>query len=60
MNQKYRVKEGCRIEHDNQKYVGGDVIELDTELALFHAANIEVVKESIEALKITASEYDAQ
>lgn len=57
-NQKYKVKVGCRIEHDNQKYVDGDVIELDTELALFHAANIEVVKET--DLRIAASEYDAQ
>lgn len=44
MSQKYRVKEGCRLEHDNQKYIAGDLLELDPELALFHADNIEVVK----------------
>lgn len=43
MNQKYKVKEGCRIEHDNQKFAAGDVLELSPELALFHANNIEVV-----------------
>jgi ribosomal protein L21 len=42
---KYRVKEGRAIEHENVRYNEGDEIELDAELALHHAANIELVKE---------------
>jgi ribosomal protein L21 len=42
---KYKVKEGRAIEHENVRYEGGQEIELDAELALHHAANIELVKE---------------
>lgn len=42
---KYKVKEGCRVEHNNQPYESGEIVELDSELALFHAANIEVIKQ---------------
>lgn len=45
--EKYKVKEGCRLEHDNKKYTSGDVLELSSELALFHASNIEVVKDIV-------------
>lgn len=44
-NQKYKVKEGCRISHDDKQYVSGEILELDPDLVLFHASNIEVVKE---------------
>ena len=40
----YRVKFGRTIYHENQQYNGGDTLELPTELALHHAANIEVYK----------------
>lgn len=40
----YRVKYGRTIYHENQQYNGGDTLELPTELALHHAANIEVYK----------------
>lgn len=49
--QKYKVKENCRVEHDNQKYGAGEVLELSAELALFHAPNIEVVKDIVAAKK---------
>jgi ribosomal protein L21 len=42
---KYRIKEGRAIEHENVRYNALDEIELDAELALHHAANIELVKE---------------
>jgi hypothetical protein len=59
--QKYKLKEGCRIEHDNQKYGPGDVLELNPELALFHASNIEVVKaEKVAASKVAIAKEDAQ
>jgi len=38
------VKYGRTIYHENQQYNGGDTLELPTELALHHAANIEVYK----------------
>lgn len=40
----YRVKYGRTIYHENQQYNGGDTLELPTELALHHAANVEVYK----------------
>lgn len=40
----YRVKYKRTIYHENQQYNGGDTLELPTELALHHAANIEVYK----------------
>jgi hypothetical protein len=40
----YRVKFGRTIYHENQQYNGGGTLELPTELALHHAANIEVYK----------------
>lgn len=48
MSQKYKVKPGCRIEHNNQNFATGDVLELSPELALFHANNIEVVPAPLE------------
>jgi hypothetical protein len=44
-NQKYKVKPDCRIEHGGKSYASGDELELSPELALFHAANIDVAKE---------------
>ena len=44
MSATYRVKCGRIIYHENQQYNGGDTLELPTELALHHAANIEVYK----------------
>lgn len=44
MSATYRVKFGRTIYHENQQYNGGDTLELPTELALHHAANIEVYK----------------
>lgn len=58
--QKYKVKTGCRLEHDSQKYSAGEVLELNAELALFHAPNIEVVKEKVAAPKIAVVKEDAQ
>lgn len=48
---KYRVKEGRAIEHENVRYEAGFEIELDAELALHHAANIELVKEETKSRK---------
>lgn len=44
MSATYRVKFGRTIYHENQQYNGGDTLELPTELALHHAANIEVYR----------------
>jgi hypothetical protein len=44
MSETYKVKYGRTIYHENQQYNGGDILELPTELALHHAANIEVFK----------------
>lgn len=51
---KYKVKEGCRIEHNNQTIESGEVIELDSELALFHAANIETIKQEKKGIEAVA------
>ncbi len=39
---KYIVKENCCIMHEDKLYIPGDEIELNEELALFHAPNIRV------------------
>lgn len=57
--QKYKVKDGCRLEHDSQKYASGAVLELSPELALFHAPNIEVVKDIVKSqAKVQATKED--
>lgn len=42
---KYKVKEGCRIFDQGIEYKAGDEVELPLEKALFHAVNIELIKE---------------
>lgn len=49
----YRVKYGRTIYHGNQQYNGGDTLELPAELALHHAANIEVYKPQDLALLVS-------
>lgn len=48
---KYKVKDGCRIEHNGKSYASGEEVELSADLALFHAANIEVGSEELKAEK---------
>ncbi len=58
---KYKVKEGCAIEHAGVRYEEGAVIELDAALALHHAANIELVvsePEQLEPSKPTRKKED--
>lgn len=43
---KYKVKEGRRIVHAGVEYTGGAEVEFTPELALHHAVNIELVKET--------------
>lgn len=60
MSQKYRVKQNCRIEHDNQKFAAGDVLELSPELALFHANNIEVVPAPSKPSSVASQEEETE
>lgn len=55
---KYKVKEGCRIEHNNRTIESGEVIELDSELALFHAANIETIKQEKKGIEAVAKKTE--
>jgi hypothetical protein len=53
---KYRIRDKCQLWHEDKNYREGDTIELDEELALHHAPNIEVVK----AEKPKADKPDAE
>ncbi len=54
---KYRVKPGCTIAHEDKEYNSGDELELTEKLALFHAANIEVVEE-ITPIPVSTMNYN--
>lgn len=57
---KFRVKKGGQVQHENVVYSAGELAPFDSsdlELALFHAANIEIEDETAIAL---ASSEDSQ
>jgi hypothetical protein len=43
---RYRVRDNHCIEHEGKRYEGGELVDLETPLAVFHEPNIEVIKDS--------------